>query len=442
MKTQFALYGLGIGMLISCSQNKTNLAEQTALSVDSTPTEKVDFVWQNNVPIQPQRFTINTQKESVITTESGSEIQIPADAFVDANGNPVSGEVDIIWKEFHTIGDQLLSNINMCYDSAGVQYPFISGGMFDINGAQNGAPIYIAENLTLQVDLVSKSAQKKFNFYQQDPNSGAWTYVSTSNGKQKTEVSGQGENIDKTESTIETQIFDAQPKNIADFEELNPKEIAAWQVIKPMEAKELNTIKNYTHSCYLNPNKNDGVYQMTFVGKKDTLTCSVQPYTFEQAAIDTKKNKRIFDKQKTERNEAQEARAEFPEYTRSIPISSFAVYNWDVCARMSTPQTFYANFNIEKGFTDIEDLKIALVCLSDNYQVQLFATGENKKFTFDSSKKNTIVAIDLDNKIYVVDPKEFQLYQQGMTENDLLSLKYTHKILKSADDIDAVISKL
>lgn len=442
MKTQFALYGLGISMLISCSENKTNLAEQSTTAVEPLATETVDFVWQNNVQVEPQRFTINTQKESVIATESGSEIQIPADAFVDVNGNPILGEVDIIWKEFHTIGDQLLSNINMSYDSAGVQYPFISGGMFDINGAQNGVPIYIAEDKTLQVDLISKSAQKKFNFYQQDPNSGAWTYVTTANGKPTAKVAEQTEKLDPNTTTNEAQIFDAQPKNIADFEELNPKEIAAWQVVKPIESKELNTIKNYTHSCYLNPNRKDGVYQMTFVGKKDTLTCAVLPYTFKQAAIDTKANKKIFDKQKTERNEAQEARAAFPEHVRSIPISSFAVYNWDVCARMSTPQTFYANFNIEKGFTDIDDLKIALVCLSDNYQVQLFATGENKKFTFDSSKKNTIVAIDLDNKIYVVDPNEFQLYQQGMTENDILSLKYTHKTLKSADDIDAVISKL
>ena len=69
-----------------------------------------------NLDIQNIHFSVDASRDTVMTSETGSQIKISANSFVDKNGNPVAGIVDIEYREFHDVVDIFLSGIPMAYD--------------------------------------------------------------------------------------------------------------------------------------------------------------------------------------------------------------------------------------------------------------------------------------------------------------------------------------
>jgi hypothetical protein len=108
-----------------------------------------------------------------------SVINIPENAFVHPDGTPVVGKVDITYTEYHDKLDLFLSGIPMTYDSAGYTYHFETAGMFDIRGFQNGEPVLIADNKSIEVRLDGADGQD-FNNYYLDEEQKRWQYISPS----------------------------------------------------------------------------------------------------------------------------------------------------------------------------------------------------------------------------------------------------------------------
>ncbi len=95
----------------------------------------------------------------------GSSIEIPANAFVDKSGKPVTGKVALKYREFHTASDILASGIPMLSnDESGNAKSFESGGMFEISATSNGEEIDIAKDKKINVHMASDVAGD-FDFY-------------------------------------------------------------------------------------------------------------------------------------------------------------------------------------------------------------------------------------------------------------------------------------
>ena len=73
-------------------------------------------------------YRISAKNGGVINYPTGSSISIPANAFVNTNGEPVSDSIDIKYREFHNPLEIFLSGIPMTYDSAGVTRTLESAG--------------------------------------------------------------------------------------------------------------------------------------------------------------------------------------------------------------------------------------------------------------------------------------------------------------------------
>ena len=93
---------------------------------------------------KPTIFNVSAEEAQVIDLGNGGSLEFPANAFVDQDGKPVKGKVDVEWQEFHTLGDILPAGIPMKYDSAGVAHDLVSGGMFTIHASQKGESVEIA----------------------------------------------------------------------------------------------------------------------------------------------------------------------------------------------------------------------------------------------------------------------------------------------------------
>lgn len=129
------------------------------------------------IKINYTAYKINNSKGGEINHPTSSKIKIPKNSFVDKNGKDVVGDVTIEYREFHDMGDVIISGIPMLYDSANIKRNFETAGMFDIKGSQNGQPVFIKSGQSLQVDLASHSDEKKFNQYYLDTVKKTWLYL-------------------------------------------------------------------------------------------------------------------------------------------------------------------------------------------------------------------------------------------------------------------------
>lgn len=82
--------------------------------------------------------------------KSGSKILVPPAAFVDQQGVPVQGSVQIKYREFNDHVDMFLAGVpKEIHQHQNLQ----SVGMMEIKGFQDGKPVYLAQDKTLDVAL-------------------------------------------------------------------------------------------------------------------------------------------------------------------------------------------------------------------------------------------------------------------------------------------------
>ena len=162
---------------------------------DSTVAEE-QFV----APIQPPipgaetqytTYTIDAQKSQKIITDDGTTVSIEKNTFVDADGNTIVGEVEVLFREYHNPLDIFKSGIPMEYDSAGQVYTFESAGMFDLQAEYKGERVSTFAK-EIVVDIVGENRSTKYNDYYYDTTTRNWSYLakSTLNPLEETEDEG------------------------------------------------------------------------------------------------------------------------------------------------------------------------------------------------------------------------------------------------------------
>ena len=136
----------------------------------------------NGLNIPNTEHKVLAGEEGQIVTETGTIIKYPKNAFLDTAGNHITGEIEILFREFHDVIEIFASGIPMEYDSASNKYHFESAGMFDIKGMHNGMPLTINPDAPLVVELSSKQHGDYFNLYKLDEK-GKWNYIEKDTAK-------------------------------------------------------------------------------------------------------------------------------------------------------------------------------------------------------------------------------------------------------------------
>jgi hypothetical protein len=127
-----------------------------------------------NVPYET--YTFDAATGDTIFTRNGSIIVFPKNAVLNVNGEVVKGNIEVRTREFNDVFDYSIAGIPMEYDSAGVQYKFISSAMIDINAYQNGQLLKVNPAAKPQLNLVSTNRERKTSLYKLDTISGKWEY--------------------------------------------------------------------------------------------------------------------------------------------------------------------------------------------------------------------------------------------------------------------------
>jgi hypothetical protein len=115
------------------------------------------------------------QSNDFVYEKSGTKVQIPANCFVDANGNEVKEPVTIQYREFRDPLEIALSGIPMTEKSNDSLYFFESAGMFDITADVNGQEVFIQNGKTIDINFKPVPTESQPNFYNFNDSTGMWT---------------------------------------------------------------------------------------------------------------------------------------------------------------------------------------------------------------------------------------------------------------------------
>ena len=169
------LFAITLFACNNTNKNDENTNVDTIKSIINAPLPNLDIHFTN--------YSIDTQRDTVLIYETGSIINIPKNAFLDNEGNIITGKVDIEYREFSNAFDIYLGGIPMQYDSAGTNMIFETAGMLEINATSNNKPVYANPDNKINIDMNSFEQGERYNLYQLDSTTGEWSNI----GKDKVE---------------------------------------------------------------------------------------------------------------------------------------------------------------------------------------------------------------------------------------------------------------
>ena len=96
-------------------------------------------------------FVLETaEKDTVLQYSSGSKISVPASAFVDKTGKTITGKVDIEYREMHDAVDMFIAGVPQIAEKHKTAQ---AAAAVQIQGYQNGEPVYISQDKSLAIEL-------------------------------------------------------------------------------------------------------------------------------------------------------------------------------------------------------------------------------------------------------------------------------------------------
>lgn len=130
-----------------CSSPKEQETIQQALSPDNFESAFVE---------------IDPTKDTIVAFPQGTQIQVPANAFIDAAGNVVTKKVKLELKEFYKRSDMLFAGLTTVGENGLLE----SDGMVYLNGTAEGKEISIAADKPLTMAMPTDSFQADMQFFE------------------------------------------------------------------------------------------------------------------------------------------------------------------------------------------------------------------------------------------------------------------------------------
>ena len=433
MKNYF-MYILLVMVITACTTNENN---KTRVGVAK---EGNSFVLLEQalekMKEAPKKFKISSSKSHQLKLPSGSCVHVPANVFVDKNGIPVKGKVDIEWNEYHSVADVISSGITMEYDSLGKNYNLVTGGMFKIRGFQKGEEIFIAKDKEIQVDIASTNQRKGMNFYSFDETTSQWNYETTQSFEPEQKKQTETKQLAKSTCVLDLQV------STKDFPELKDKLLLGWKVIERLDEKTKRSLEKSSVTSKLVKRLTDTTYVISFeisslIGT--TLEIEVQPYTYEEGKASSAANKLKALKDKNELlgyfNDVACGKI-----IRKYAVRSFGIYNWDYIYRDPDRVPITAKIHLPENIAS-KPLELYFVCKEDNAVLRI--NSLNKEIQFNPNKSNYLMAITEQSEIWSCTPRDFQIAKQNLATGSCdFEMKSTGKSIVAHQDFTMAINSV
>ncbi len=423
----------------------------TALKTIDPPFENLDVPYSQH--------EVDVVQGKLIRMDNGTMIRVPKDAFVDQDGNPITGKVTLKYREFHKASEIIASGIPMTNRNDDSKY-METAGMFEMLGEQKGNPIYMAKDKEVEVDMASFVKGNNFDFFYLDEEDCQWENKGTKPAKPNKEK------IEKKKRLPKLPLQPVKPRkaysdkfvfnldvNYTAFPELKAYRNVIWEYNgnTPASDPEKNkwVFEHNWVSIDIKPfDVENGKYELQLRGGDKQFNSIVKPVLkgkdLEKAMavyrdLAAKYNK-IKEDLKLETNRlAQEA-----DLLRSFRINKFGVHNWDV---WKSPKRIICNadFQIDGIDTDVNKVKVFLIS-GEQRAVVRYSANDFNKFSFDPTTKNNVVAVLPGNKVAVFSHKQFRKMdsedlrmRRELGETVIFKMDVIDQKIESVQDLQKVI---
>ena len=147
----------------------------------------------SNALIKYNEFEINPTKDTIIKHKSGAVIEIPKNAFLNANGDIITEDVNLKFRSFSNPLEIYLAGIPMTAEINGEKMVYESAGMFEIKADKNEEKLYVNKESKIKVTLESFENDTNFNTYDLEEETGVWIET----GKDEIQVKSKEEELSK-----------------------------------------------------------------------------------------------------------------------------------------------------------------------------------------------------------------------------------------------------
>ena len=444
-------------MAISCNGKNKKIAEKVP-EVKSIFTVPIP-----DIQIENTTYRIGGGTDTVLSYKSGSKIIVPANAFLDKEGNPVKDEVKLRYREFANAFDVYLAGIPMVYDSAGREQVFETAGMIEINASSQGQPVFPNPQNKIQVEMNSFQSGNEFNVYKLDTVTGKWNYL----GKDKVETSDYNKAIAGLPPIPEAPKKARQNAfTIGDMTGRYPElEIYKNVLFDPVD----NKYQGFSGTEIKVVDSGNGIYTVTFImdayGLKTEQSCKCYLAFKEGVDYDNalqvyrKKYKNLIEKRERKRKEVEllwekyyDVRQKYADLgllkyfnkaevtglkgeekiIRTLEINGFGFINCDY------PAVYPQGAGLRPKYKDTSgnDLSLNNVVLVEKGRNAIFRYTD--KILFNPQKENLLWGITSDNKLAYLKAADFRKITQTSGEYTFTMTVVTGK-LKTYEDICKVL---
>ena len=160
---------MGLGLMVSCSEKSTTSNEEKGVTAFVDPPIK-------EVQIPFESYVVDAKAGDTLVYPSGTVIVFPQNAFTDASGNVVEGQVEVKYREFKDAVDFYLSGIPMNYTPPGSDKEaiFESAGMCEMVAYRGSELLRVNQDAKPELLMSSTDDDSDYNVYYLDTISKKW----------------------------------------------------------------------------------------------------------------------------------------------------------------------------------------------------------------------------------------------------------------------------
>ena len=384
---------------------------------------------QLDVPFH--KFPKIRNKAKTINLPTGTSIEIPANAFVDKDGNPVNGEVEIQYREMFNAAEIITSGLPMhVVDESGNVEWMQTAGMFEIKGFFQGEEVFIAPGKELTINMATE-VKEEYQFWELDAEANNWIEKGISNpvaspmvtleNEETRSLNTQRKAIEKTKPAPPVAFDKGKSSFDADidfqkFPELKNMEGIIWQYAGTDPEQDPKKLKWVQEEEWLEINLDEAnkanEYILSFVSDKNRYSIPVCPsqkgkdYDDAMAVYNTrmasykKELAAVTDKRRYANQQAK--------LMRTFTVQEFGVYNCDRIYKMQKPIQVFADFDFGGLSDKLKSMVTVYLVSGDNRTVIYYPNGQWKNIRFDARDKNCFIAVLPNNKIATFSNKQFK----------------------------------
>lgn len=359
---------------------------------------------------------------------TGSNISVPKDAFVDAEGSPVRGEVKMFYREFHAPEEILLSGIPMGNMEDASNRALQSAGMFEMNVRKGDEVLRLAAGKQINMQLAAFRPSDDYKIFLLNENF-QWVEKTTPALLENTlksaacaalpELPDQPANPGISADDIVIDI-DA---DYQDYPHMLPFKKYRWKLIAHPQNenfKEWMTRLNWERVKIEQVDKENNLFRLTFNSHmqdyknqvvKNTCALVVTPVLtgddYEKALAEFQASMNEYNTVLEQIEKEEERLAREADVLNAFSINQMGVWNCDRYVNNAQFVKIKATFDFEDEINPyVNKVKVYVINHTDN-TVQDYGVRQWNSIYFRSGSATSLMAVLPDNRIAIYPQEEF-----------------------------------